>query len=73
MTLKEKFRNFDSMNWRNEENEKIADDFAIGFLEFTEGAYSFGNIIGKWYLHANTKKDYTTKELLEIYKKEKGL
>jgi hypothetical protein len=51
---------------------KIADDYAIEFLEFTEGTYSFGNIAGKWYLHANTSKQYTTKELLEIFKKEKG-
>ena len=48
--------------------EKIADDYAIEFLKFTEGTYSFGNILGKWYLFADTSKDYTTKELLEIFK-----
>jgi len=52
--------------------EKIADDYAIEFLEFTEGTYSFESIVGKWYLYANTSKQYTTKELLEIFKKEKG-
>jgi hypothetical protein len=52
---------------------KYKDAFAIGFLEFTENRYSFGNINGKWYLHANTKNEYTTKQLLKIYKKEKGL
>lgn len=51
-----------------EMEKQQADDFAIGFLEFTEGTYSFGNIMGKWYLHENTSKEYTTKELLEIYK-----
>lgn len=52
---------------------KIAEEFAIGFLEFTESTYSFGNIMGKWYLHADTSKQYTRKELLQIYKKEKRL
>ena len=78
MTLKENFwHHCDDEytdKWVNAEHcEQIADEFAIGFIEFTEGAYSFGNIVGKWYLHANTSKEYTTKELLEIYKKEKGL
>jgi len=55
------------------ECEKIADNFAIEFLEFTEGTYSYSNIFDHWYLHANTSKTFTKKELLEIYKKEKGL
>lgn len=76
MTLKEKFKEILTAFWINDwedECEKIADEYAIEFLEFIEGTYSFGNIIGKWYLHSDTSKEYTTKELLEIYKKEKGL
>ena len=61
MTLKEKFRAFDSMNWRNEENEKIADEFAMNFAD--------------WLLNERTgfNRETEIKELLEIYKKEKGL
>ncbi len=58
MTLNEKFRDLDSMNWRNDENEKIADEFAIEFAE--------------WALNVNYET-VINKELLEIYKKEKGL
>lgn len=71
MTLKEKFKKEEFSNC--DYLEQVAEEFAIGFLEFTESTYSFGNVIGKWYLHADTSKDYTTKELLEIFKKEKGL
>ena len=79
MTLKEKFQKWhDSLtNETVAENiielEKIADDYAIEFLKFTECTYSFGSIAGKWYSHANTLKKYTTEELLKIFKKEKGL
>ena len=55
------------------ETEVDRDEFAVGFLEFTESTYSFGNIMGKWYLHADTSKTFTKKQLLEIYKKEKQL
>ena len=81
MTLNEKFKQIDIKLSKNhttkiveaeaEIMKKIAEEFAIGFLQFTEGTYSFGNIMGKWYLHADTSKEYTTKELLEIYKEEK--
>jgi hypothetical protein len=73
MTLKEKFEKATDGWIVANKCVEVADEFAIGFLEFTESTYSFGNIIGKWYLHENTSKEYTTKELLEIYKKEKGL
>jgi len=62
MTLKEKFiksyRKVFSVENLAEEAEIIADDFAIGF--------------GEW---VNCSKTYYTpmNELLEIYKKEKGL
>jgi hypothetical protein len=70
MTLKEKFQQWFINDEEDEhyegmvelvsiEHEKIADEFAIDFLSWT-----------------NTYKDFATKtnkELLEIYKKEKGL
>lgn len=58
---------------RAERCVKIADEFAIGLLEFIEGTYSYSNIFDYWYLHGDTSKTYTKKQLLEIYKKEKGL
>ena len=80
MTLQEKFENVEMM-FENQtshyskmyECEIIADDFAIGLLEFIEGTYSYSNIFDYWYLHADTSKTYTKKQLLEIYKKEKEL
>ena len=62
MTLKEKFFNWypkQDAEFISEECEEIADEFAIGFAEWTWG-----------------KKDLlvvNSKELLEIYKKEKKL
>ena len=78
MTLKEKFQNIHSDFLPLSNNQKnecvlIADEFAIGLLEFIEGTYSYSNIFDYWYLHADTSKTYTKKQLLEIYKKEKGL
>ena len=46
------------------------DIFAIDFLKFTENSYSYGNIADKWYLHSDTSKEFTTEELLKIYKKQ---
>jgi hypothetical protein len=43
--------------------EHVADDFAIGFAEWLVIQYNEDTIYS----------EYTTKELLEIYKKEKGL
>jgi len=60
MTLKEKFEEILTAFWINDwedECEKIADEFAIGFAEWC----------GVPIVDANVK------ELLEIYKKEKGL
>lgn len=47
-----------------EECEKIAEEFAIGFAEWLRG-YRYDN--------AEIYHISSTKELLEIYKKEKGL
>jgi hypothetical protein len=80
MTLKEKFRQELTGHLSDEKTEvdvniavRIAEEFAIGFVEFIEGTYSYSNIFDHWYLHADTSKTYTKKRLLEIYKKEKGL
>jgi hypothetical protein len=72
MTLKEKFTDKilsflnDNMKERNAiECEKIADDFAIGFAEWYLNLYESDD--------ADTFCKNTMIELLEIYKKEKGL
>ena len=80
MTLREKFKEFTKQeSWEKEnynaiECEQIADDYAIEFAEWLntlEVLEVFDiedlNIVGE--LNKNTK----TKELLEIFKKEKGL
>jgi hypothetical protein len=72
MTLKEKFKEiltaFWISNWEDE-CEKVADEFAIGFAEWThnlrdceEDSIEFNQYI-----------NISSEELLEIYKKEKGL
>jgi hypothetical protein len=62
MTLKEKFKQWldtePRLQIREVQLEEIADDFAIGFAKWI---YDFKGDINK------------VKELLEIYKKEKGL
>jgi hypothetical protein len=71
-TLKEKFEN----NIIGVSGEvKIADDYAIEFVEWitnekSKYAIMYGNQEKRF---ATFSKDYTTKELLEIFKKEKGL
>jgi hypothetical protein len=80
MTLKQKFRDkilsflSDNMKEQNAiECEQIADDFAIDFADWCKQEYeledtSFHN---KW---RDVNGEYReSKELLEIYKKEKGL
>jgi hypothetical protein len=81
MTLKEKFETKSSINTTKEakvfakECEDIADKFAIGFAEWItseKSKYSilYGNQEKRF---ATFEEDYTTKELLEIYKKESNL
>ena len=55
----------------NQSEQMYGEEDIIGFLEFIGGTYSFGNILGKWYLHQNTSKDYTSKELLQTWKESK--
>lgn len=73
MTLKEKFSEVqDAYHNRSSECEVIADEFAIGFLEwFDKNAYGRGE--NSFLLWNNDKEPLTPKELLEIYKKEKQL
>jgi hypothetical protein len=64
MTLKEKFGEIWVGRGTFEEDcEQIADEFAIEFAEWLVIQYNEDTIYS----------EYTTKELLEIYKKEKGL
>jgi len=63
MKLRDKFNDvkYNEYGIDNHQCEKIADDFAIGFAEWFDD------------LREDYCKDYMVKELLEIYKKEKGL
>jgi hypothetical protein len=59
----------------SKELEEIADEYAIGFVEWftnekSEYSIMYGNQEKRF---ATFTKDYTAKELLEIYKKEKGI
>ena len=66
MTLKERFKQWldtdPRLQIREVQLEVIAEDFTIKFVDwlFTKDIYII-------------QRDYTLKELLEIYKKEKGL
>ena len=44
-------------------------EFILGFLEYIEGTYSYSNIFDHWYLHADTSKSFSRKELLKEYQK----
>jgi hypothetical protein len=77
MTLKEKFytiaTNVEISNGHLiSKVPKIADEFAIGFADWLA---KWGNVSlenGNWIINLRLKAS-TTKEALEIYKKEKGL
>jgi hypothetical protein len=83
MTLKEKLFNaiFDNAWEFKTENvipqcEVIAEEFAIGFAEWVikwRVEFVDDTVVGALYNYGGMNKTYTTKELLEIYKKEKGL
>jgi hypothetical protein len=81
MTLKEKFKKqldtaTPTLNrpfYQSKQCEKIADEFAVEFAEWINSV-SYRSFDGNWYLtqiDEDIKK--TTEELLEIFKKEKGL
>jgi len=54
-----------------EECEKVADDFAIGFTDWCENNYFPSSGRSLWFDTPNFDigKKFTTRELLEIYKK----
>jgi len=77
MTLKEKFKQWLDTQPREQirevQLEVIADEFAIGFAEWCKQEYDVENtpFHNKW---LNVNGEYvSTKELLEIYKKQKQL
>lgn len=73
MTLQEKILNkFPFTNKEYiKEYEQIADDFAIGFKNWCD---KFTNEVGDWKQDGVCLKNrFSTKELLQIYKTEKGL
>ena len=78
MTLKEKFSlvlmEFWTSDWEGK-CEQVADEFAIDFAEWSSFYREKNRNYKLDMLHAKSKYDesYTTQELLEIYKKEKGL
>jgi hypothetical protein len=75
MTLKEKFKKTLSKDFTINQLEQIADEFAIGFAEWNSYKYKYlqnkGWFNGSYELEMDIFK--SSKELLEIYKKEKGL
>jgi hypothetical protein len=73
MTLNMKF--FYTTFFHSNENrcEQIADEFAIGFGQWMTSGVEFMDDTERGRVYYFKKKLYTTKELLEIYKKEKGL
>ena len=76
MTLKEKieYEDYDKVYAKFgliSEVQKIADDYAIGFAEWKdENCFNQGD---GFYNRKHKDEAFTLKELLEIYKKEKGL
>ena len=85
MTLKEKFHQWlktepfnskDKVTLREAQCEIIADEFAIGFAEWVDSDFYQGDDVNEYHksiLEYREGKIFTVKELLEIYKKEKGL
>jgi hypothetical protein len=79
MTLKEQFENAPKVYNQNLESfidyTSIADEFAIGFAEwFTNEQSPYSIIHGNQEVRfSDFRKDYTIKELLKMYKIQKGL
>ena len=75
MTLKEKFKEILTAFWIDnweDESIKLADEFAIGFADWV-GQNTINYSSGKFRMKTLKPTLFTSKELLEIYKKEKGL
>jgi hypothetical protein len=73
MTLNEKLYKKTGIYIMADNCEKIADDFAIGFAKWLANSYYSYNFGIKMFQHRNKEIYKTTKELLEIYKKENQL
>jgi len=75
MTLVQKFESAIGIFMQVERCEKIADEFAIGFAEWCDNNYFRMGNTSFWAesMDWDNDNEFTTKELLEIYKKEKGL
>ena len=81
MTLKEKLKTEFPINTEKKSNKfankcvLIAEEFAIGFAEWCDDNYFRMGNTSFWAESMDWDNDnkFTTKELLEIYKKEKGL
>ena len=74
MTLKEKFKEILTAFWINDwedECEKVVDEFAIGFAEWIRKEVYYEHLTKEFIYKRNVYE--SEKELLEIYKKEKGL
>ncbi len=74
MTLKEKFKEILTAFWIDnweDESIKLADEFAIGFAEWIRKETYYEHLTKEFIYKRNVYA--SEKELLEIYKKEKGL
>ena len=66
---------YNDSNYREKQEQKEKEDFAIGFAEWCDDNYFRMGNTSFWAESMDWDNDnkFTTKELLEIYKKEKGL
>jgi len=74
MTLKEQFQDVqDAYHDRSDDCVIVADKFAIEFAEWLN--INYFQIVGNktWCKTLSMENEYTSKELLQIFKKEKGL
>jgi hypothetical protein len=75
MTLKQNFKEILTAFWINDWEDKceqIADEYAIGFAEWV-GQNTINYSSGKFRMKTLKPTLFTSKELLEIYKKENKL
>lgn len=78
MTIKEKFSallpfyNVNDNNNKSTECENIADDYAIGFIKWYASSEGM-DLIHDLQIVGEIGKNVTPEQVLEIYKKDKGL
>lgn len=77
MKIKERFtsiiRNHNTVGVISDEIEKTADDYAIEFGQWMASGVEFMDDTERGRIYYFKNKLHTTKELLEIFKKEKAL